>query len=232
MSLLKSEKCKYPTTKKVGKKINNYLVLSAEFDYSSGKRKTILTAQCNCGNIFKLNLANTTGKRSTKSCGCLTIKHGHSVGKFTRTYSSWDNIKRRTDLKYSQARRSTSKTYRNLIENGNAIDPRWMKFENFLSDMGECPSDFHSIDRIDNSKGYWKHNCRWATQKEQMRNTSRNVWIEWNGKKYVRQDLEKEYKLPKGSLRRRMKSGWTLEQALLTPPSSSNNIKGRGPKRS
>jgi hypothetical protein len=52
---------------------------------------------------------------------------------------------------------------------GVDIDPKWMKFENFLADMGERPAG-RTIDRKDNAVGYWKDNCRWATSTEQTRN--------------------------------------------------------------
>src|SRR6185312_14557355 len=52
---------------------------------------------------------------------------------------------------------------------GITVCDRWMKFENFLEDMGVRPKG-RTIDRINNSLGYYKENCRWATPKEQNNN--------------------------------------------------------------
>jgi hypothetical protein len=57
---------------------------------------------------------------------------------------------------------------------GITVDPAWMTFSNFLADMGPKPTPKHSIERLDNAKGYGPGNCVWATHTDQMRNR-RNV---------------------------------------------------------
>lgn len=46
-------------------------------------------------------------------------------------------------------------------------------FERFLAHVGLKPSPSHSIDRIDNDRGYEPGNVRWATPAEQVKNSRR-----------------------------------------------------------
>lgn len=52
---------------------------------------------------------------------------------------------------------------------GIAVCERWLKFENFLADMGERPTG-RTIDRKDNDSNYEPGNCQWSTAKEQANN--------------------------------------------------------------
>jgi hypothetical protein len=46
---------------------------------------------------------------------------------------------------------------------------RWNSFEKFLADMGE-PPEGHTLDRINNDRGYEPGNVRWATPLQQVHN--------------------------------------------------------------
>ncbi len=64
---------------------------------------------------------------------------------------------------------------------GISVCERWRDFQNFLEDMGEAPEGL-TIERVDNSRGYEKSNCRWATRLEQAQNTRLAKRIECGGR--------------------------------------------------
>lgn len=63
------------------------------------------------------------------------------------------------------------KQYARYGARGITVCQEWRdSFEAFLTHIGPRPSPEYSIDRIDNDKGYFPGNVRWATRQEQVAN--------------------------------------------------------------
>lgn len=167
---------------------------------------------CNCG-MITVTRASSLSRRTTLSCGCYNkeqvskathkrnLKHGKSK---TKVYATWINL---------HYRRYKKKPL---------VCKRWRSFENFLIDMGEPPSKSHSIDRIDNSKGYEPGNCRWATMKEQQNNRTNNRLITFQGRTQTLQQWSDETGLGHKTILYRLHHGWPIEAVLMRPPSAKS----------
>lgn len=74
----------------------------------------------------------------------------------------------------ARCHRPVHKRFADYGGRGITVCERWRAdFWAFVADMGERP-DGLSIDRIDNDKGYFPANCRWANQSTQSKNRRRH----------------------------------------------------------
>jgi hypothetical protein len=72
---------------------------------------------------------------------------------------------------------SAHRSYPGYGGRGIGVDPRWLEsFAAFIADVGPRPSPRHSLDRVDNDRGYWPDNVRWATRSEQASNRRRAIY--------------------------------------------------------
>lgn len=135
--------------------------------------------KCDCGESTIVSSAGLTSKK-TGSCGCLqresvirkNTTHGLAC---TPEYPIWNDMKRRC---YNPK----TNNFHNYGGRGITVCDRWLEsFENFYADMGPRPSRRHCIERINNNLGYSPENCKWATYREQARNTRANRLVTLNG---------------------------------------------------
>jgi len=112
----------------------------------------------------------------------------------------------------------SNQDYRNYGNRGIIVCEEWKSFEYFFKDMGEVSTAKHTLDRIDNNKGYCKLNCRWATQTQQNRNSRHNHLITHNGKTQCLAAWAEKYQIPYATLLARINTlGWPIGKALITP---------------
>lgn len=103
---------------------------------------------------------------------------------------------------------------------GVTICPEWASsYGAFLEAMGRRPSPLHSVDRIDNARGYEPGNCRWASKKEQARNRCDNrlVVIFGEAKCVTAWSEDSRAAVGLAAFRSRIHAGWDPERALVTP---------------
>lgn len=194
----------------------------------AGKHPTWM-CRCDCGTEKEI-LFESMQSGKTQSCGCLNIekikermtKHGENrVGQRTPEYDAWAHIKTRT----------TNKNYREFhLYGGRGITmaKRWLNcFENFLEDMGRRPSKDHSIDRIDNNKGYTPKNCRWATEVEQQNNRRDNVLMTFKGETMSVSAWGRKLGIIPSVLFARIKRWGKIDRVLTQPKRVSVNGKYR-----
>lgn len=107
---------------------------------------------------------------------------------------------------------------------GIKVCESWMKFENFLAEMGQSPSKWHTLERIDNDGNYEPGNVQWQTRSVQARNQSTNVRIAINGVSMILADWLKKLGLGQTTYYRRVKSGMTPFEALTQTMNSGQEV--------
>lgn len=127
-----------------------------------------------------------------------------------KDYNLYKEMKKR-------CRQKSSKCYKNYGGRGIKVCDRWNNFKNFNKDMGDRPSPDMSIDRIDNDGDYCPENCRWATRKQQSRNTRKSRYITYKGQRKCIAYWAEKMGLKWTTIRRRIEMGWSVSDALEKP---------------
>lgn len=98
---------------------------------------------------------------------------------------------------------------------GVSVCDEWKDFSEFSKwAMANGYADNLSIDRIENDKGYFPENCRWATPQEQTDNRDCTLYVSYNGKTQTVKRWSEETGVPYKTLLWRLRHNWEFERAL------------------
>jgi len=203
-----------PRTLQIGQIVNNFEIL--EYAGKDNGNNSLWIAKCPlCGERTPPIRGSRIKNKETKSCGCLVKENGKNLFKHgmwtTRTWSSWSAM-------ISRCTNKKVKEWDNYGGRGITVCERWLNsFEAFLEDMGERPKR-HTIERLNNAKGYYKENCSWEIMSVQNRNKRNNRLISFNNKTQCLMDWSIELNIPYSCLQQRLDTlNWSIEEALTTP---------------
>lgn len=172
--------------------------------------------QCECGSSAKVVFQSTLRRGTTVSCGCWRQEMATEMarrhdGSETREWRIWSTMRRRCT-------NPMDTSFQRYGARGITVCERWREsFSNFFADMGPRPTTKHSIDRIDNDGPYAPENCRWATPTEQARNRRDNVRVTFDGREMTMAEWASAQGINRGTLRDRLRDGWSVEDALTKP---------------
>lgn len=195
------------------------VIARAEDRQDKGRRRVCWLCKCQCGTEHIAKGEDLRSGRTT-SCGCfhremvgeLGKRLGPTRGTHRMSYSAecncWKHmIQRCTNPKNERWDRYGAR--------GIQVCERWLKFENFLEDMGRQPFRGATIERKNNNGNYEPGNCKWATRAEQSRNKRDTVMITHDGKTMCLADWAIELGLNYNTLHNRIRvAGWPIERAL------------------
>lgn len=190
-----------------------------------GPTSRVWVCRCVCG-AQKLVQASHLKAGRSRSCGCEMpgpVKHGQAVGgSESKEYRAWKNMKARCGSPKNDH-------YVRYGGRGITVDAVWLKsFEAFFEHVGKAPSLKHSLERLDNDKGYEPGNVVWATAAQQNRNKSTNAFLEVSGVRKTLEHWGQELGLDPSLISARVRRlGWSPERALTTPARADKRTAGQ-----
>lgn len=176
----------------------------------SPRRTSLWLCKCGCGAETMASSTNLKGGRH-KQCGAHRNRTGDRLSR-TAEYLVWASMKTRCN-------NSKRKAYPYYGGRGIKVCPEWeSSFAAFLRDMGPRPSEFHTLDRIDNNAGYSPENCRWTTKREQRLNQRRTRRYRYGGLNLTMMEWSERTGIRFSTLESRVfKLGWPMAKALAVP---------------
>lgn len=169
--------------------------------------------KCDCGNEKRTRLA-WVRDGLVKSCGCLHSEKSAEMGRLSATHGkSKTAVYRIWRAMINRCNNPKVERYPAYGGRGISVCARWTGpggFEKFISDIGDRPTEKHSIDRIDVNGNYEPGNVRWADQKTQDANRRNTVMVEYMGERMTMSEASRVSGIGRATLKWRHDNGKPL----------------------
>lgn len=206
-----------------GKKFNRLTVISRAENSKHGKVRW--KCKCECGNEVIVD-ASSLRKNSVHSCGCYRTErlneYSYTHGKSkTRLNNTWRCMKQR-------CLNPNNSAYKNYGGRGITVCNEWQEFQPFYDwAIANGYKDDLTIDRIDVNGNYEPSNCRWVDTKTQSNNTRRSHYITYKGETMTLTQWANKLNMNKGTLTKRLNSGWSIEEAFTKQLKGTYTFNGK-----
>ncbi len=200
-----------------------FLTMLKPSDRTAGHgKRAIWWARCVCGKELEVG---TDGYRNNRkpfpsNCGCKTHEL-RSAGRRVHGMSDhpshwvWSSMIARCTV-------PTNKAWKDYGGRGITVCEQWERsFRTFWADMGPTYQSGLQIERIDNNRGYEPGNCKWATRREQMRNTRKNRMIDTPKGRMLVVEASEISGIGVTTLLYRLANDWATHELFL-PPDAGN----------
>lgn len=201
----------------VGQKFGELEVIARD----SNKNRTYFVCACSCGNRVSVREDKLKNGQAI-SCGCRRRKRSDATHDMSRTrlYHVFEAMRQRCGNPRAQE-------YKNYGGRGIKVCEEWrgtggfQRFYDWAMRNGydeNAPYGSCTLDRIDVNGDYTPENCRWVTSKEQAKNTTRNIIIEYGGEARCLKEWSEVTGLSYAAIAKRYRSGWPVAEILGYEP--------------
>lgn len=187
-----------------------------------GKRRNrpLWRLVCDCGGEA-FGMAGELECGTPRFCGCLHVETARAQGKSNRTHGGTADKDRIYNVWMSMKQRCYDVNFKKYVDYGGrgiSVCDEWLNdyavFRAWALENGHR-NDL-TIDRIDNNKGYYPENCRWADRFVQSNNRRNTIWVEYKGEKLPMAVVARACGINHATFWDRIKKGVTGE-ALFKP---------------